>query len=92
MLTRVAVPGSRGEHYALTATSAEGMIENAARVARLIEELAAEGLRMQSGVVTPGTQSLRTMAEAYGAVAGDFERRARAMSSSSKGTRRRKAQ
>jgi len=91
MLTSAAVPGSRGEHYALTPTGAAAMIDRAAKAARVLEELAAEGVRMRSDVVTPGTQSLRMMAEVYGAVAGDLERRATAMASAPKPARRRKA-
>jgi len=92
MLTRVAVPGSRGEHYALTAEGAAAMIERAAEGARAMEELAAEGVRLQRGAVTPGTQSLRMMAEVYGTVAGDFERRVRAMATTHKPSRRRSTQ
>jgi DNA-binding MarR family transcriptional regulator len=87
MLTRHAVPGSRGEHYALAPTGAASMIQRAAQVAHMLEELAREGVRLQAGVVTPGTQSLRMMAEVYGAVAGDLERRARAMTDAPPKTR-----
>ena len=92
MLTRVAVPGSRGEHYALTVAGAAALIEQAAERARVMEALASEGVRLQRGAVTPGTQSLRMMAEVYGTVAGDLERRARTMASSPRPSRRRTAQ
>ena len=62
LLKREAVPGSRGEHYALTAAGAPALMERAAQTARLMEDLAAEGVRMQADVVTPGTQSLRSSA------------------------------
>ncbi len=91
MLTRAAVPGSRGEHYALTPTAAAAMIEHAAQQARTLEALAAEGVRLQPAAVTPGTQSLRMMAEVYGAVAGDLERRSRAMTRSEQPSRRRRS-
>lgn len=91
MLTRAAVPGSRGEHYALTPSGAPAMLERAARAARLMQGLAAEGVRMQSDLVTPGTQSLRVMEEVYGAIAGDLERRSRAMAAAPRPSRRRTA-
>jgi len=92
MLTRAAVPGSRGEHYALTSAGAAAMIDQAARVARAMEDLAAEGVRIQPDVVTPGTQSLRMMSEVYGAVAADLERRVAGMRSAGKQSPRRTAQ
>lgn len=91
MLTREAVPGSRGEHYALTSTGAAAMIERAAQTALVMAELAAEGVRLQADVVTPGTQSLRMMAEVYGTLASDLQSRAGAMLSRSPKRRRRRA-
>lgn len=74
ILTRVAVPGSRGEHYAVNSAGAHAMLENAAEMARSVAELASEGVEMQRDVVTPGTQSLRWMAEVYVDLAAAFER------------------
>jgi DNA-binding MarR family transcriptional regulator len=73
MLKRVAVPGSRGEHYALDVEGTRGMLERAAVGARMAEALAAEGLALQPDAVTPGTQSLRVVQELYGQVAATFE-------------------
>ena len=65
MVARVAVPGARGDHYALDASSVERMLDRALLGARAMQALAEEGLVLQPGVLTPGTQGLRQVADVF---------------------------
>lgn len=84
LVSRVPVPGSRGEHYAADPDAARSMIEKTVALARALEELAAEGVALQPGAITPGAQSLRLMTDVYGRIADALERAAKRRS----GTRR----
>ena len=68
MLTRVPVPGSRAEHYAVTVDSS-GLLQQVTELTLALRELALEGVALQTDRVTPGTQHLRLMAEVYGRLA-----------------------
>ncbi len=74
LIARVAVPGSRREHYAADADAARGMIQQAAAASRAFEGLAREGLELQAEQPTPGTESLRLIADVYGRLASVLER------------------
>jgi hypothetical protein len=78
LITRVAVPGSRGEHYASAPGGVRAMIERAAGAARELELLMVEGLKLQPRAVTPGKQHLRDMAAFYARMAEDLEAQLRA--------------
>jgi DNA-binding transcriptional MocR family regulator len=65
LIVRVAVPGARGDHYACSVMSLQEVVAKVATAAREFEALAAEGLRLQPGAVTPGTQSLRALSDIY---------------------------
>jgi hypothetical protein len=73
MVQRVAVPGSRGEHYGLDIHGTQSMLARAAQAARLLEALAVEGVALQPRAITPGTQSLRAMSEVYARIAETIE-------------------
>jgi DNA-binding transcriptional regulator GbsR (MarR family) len=73
LISRVAVPGSRREHYAADADAAHGMMQRAAAASRAVEALAREGLELQSDRVAPGGESLRVMADMYGRLADVLE-------------------
>lgn len=72
LLERVPVPGSRGEHYGLT-RDPFGLVERIAQSVALLRDLSLEGVALQPGRVTPGTQSLRAMAEIYAQLAASLE-------------------
>jgi DNA-binding transcriptional regulator GbsR (MarR family) len=69
LLTRVAVPGSRRDYYALVPDGAWVTLHAAADNARRAVALAEEGLSLQPDLVTTGTQSLRAMRQVYGQLA-----------------------
>jgi len=73
LIMRVAVPGSRGEHYAPAPGGVRAMIERAAGAARELELLMVEGLKLQPRAVMPGKQHLRDMAAFYARMAADLE-------------------
>jgi DNA-binding MarR family transcriptional regulator len=73
LVVRVAVPGSRIEHYALDVEGTQASLVRVAQSARRLQDLAAEGLELQPGVLTPGTQNLRQMVDIYGQVAATLE-------------------
>lgn len=72
VLSRVPVAGSRGEHYALT-TDPFGLLDRLAQTALRFRDLSLEGIALQSGRVTPGTQNLRAMADIYAQLAHALE-------------------
>lgn len=72
LVERIPVPGARGEHYGLT-RDPFGLLDGIARTAVLLRELSLEGVALQPGKVTPGTQSLRAMADIYGRLAASLE-------------------
>ena len=74
LIARVAVPGSRREHYAADAEAARGMIRRAAAASRALEALAREGLDLQADEPAPGNESLSVMADIYGRLAQVLER------------------
>jgi DNA-binding MarR family transcriptional regulator len=74
MISRVAVPGSRGEHYAADAVGTRAILARVAEQARALEALAEEGVDLQPGVVTPGTQSLRAMSDIFRDMAETLDR------------------
>lgn len=69
LLTRVAVPGSRREYYALVPDGSRVMLQQAADSARRVVALTEEGLSLQPDLLSTGTQSLRTMRQVYGDLA-----------------------
>ena len=73
LLTRVAVPGSRREHYALIPDGSRRAAELAVRNARRVAALADEGLALLPDTVSAGTQSLRAMRETYTGMASAIE-------------------
>ena len=73
LVTRVPVPGSRGEHYALLPDGARASMQLAAASAREIAGLAEEGLRLSPREVTPGRVALRSMSESYTELAKTFD-------------------
>jgi DNA-binding transcriptional regulator GbsR (MarR family) len=89
MVMRVAVPGSRGEHYAVDTGSTEGMLARAAQAARALEALATEGLELQPDVLTPGTQMLRQMVTIHRQLAASLEQVSTTSSSRKHSTQRR---
>jgi len=72
-VTRVAVPGSRREHYAADADAARSLVERAAAMSRAIEALAREGMGLQPDAESQGVRSLRAIAGLYAGVAAAFE-------------------
>ena len=74
MITRVAVPGSRGQHYAADVIGTRHMLSRVALAARALQGLADEGLQLQADRVTPGTQSLREMSDIFLEVADTLDR------------------
>jgi DNA-binding transcriptional regulator GbsR (MarR family) len=74
LITRVAVPGARGDHYAADVVSMREVLARVAQTSRDLQALAGEGLRLQPDRVTPGTQSLRAMSDIFEDLAETLDR------------------
>lgn len=66
LISRVPVPGSRGEHYSADPTAARRMVEGVVAGMRELQDLSREGVRLIDDPTHAGGRSLELLADLYG--------------------------
>ena len=69
LISRVPVPGSRGEHYTADPSAARRMVEGALAGIRELEALSREGVTLLGTPTPPGGRSLELLADLYARLA-----------------------
>ncbi|CAB4695976.1 unannotated protein [freshwater metagenome] len=73
LVSRVPVPGSRGEHYCADPAAARGLVAGLVTATRDLEHLSREGIDLVEDQSAPGARSLQLLAELYGRMGAALE-------------------